>query len=73
MHQELKVLALSMEARLDNLLDFPFWFAIDNLWWQSFVIGPMGFGFAISGQEIHMKYGVDLHRQRKSQAIGYGG
>ena len=50
-----------MEARLDDLLDFPFRFAIDNVRWWSFVIGTVGLGLSIAGQKVDMEDGVDLH------------
>ena len=50
-----------MEARLDNLLYFPFWFAIDNVRWWSLIIRTMGFGILITGQEVDMEDRVDLH------------
>ena len=50
-----------MEARLDNLLDFPFGFAIDNVRWRAFVVGTMGLGFSIAGQEVDVENGVNFH------------
>ena len=50
-----------MEVRLENLLDFPFRFTIDNVWWGSFIIWTMSLGFAISGQKVDVEYRVDLH------------
>ena len=50
-----------MEARLDNLLHFPFWFTIDNVRWGSFVIWTVGLGLSISRQKVDMEDGVDLH------------
>ena len=62
-----------MKARFDDLLYFPFWFAIDNVWWWSFVIWTVGLGFPITGQEVDMKDGVDFHRWGKGQAVGHRG
>ena len=45
-----------MEARFDNLLYFPFGFAIDNVRWGTFVIRAVGFGFAITGQKVNVCY-----------------
>ena len=50
-----------MEARFDNLLHFPFRFAIDDIRWRSLVIWAVSFGFAITGQEVDVEDGVDLH------------
>ena len=73
MHKELEVSAFPIEAGLDNLLDFPFWLAIDNVRWRSFVIRTMSFGLAITGQEIDMEDRVNLHRWWKGQAISHRG
>ena len=54
-------MAFSIEARLDNLLDFPFWFTIDNVRWGSFIIQTVSLGLAIAGQEVDMEDRVDLH------------
>ena len=62
-----------MEARLDNLLYFPFRFAIDNIRWGSFVVWTVGLGLSISGQKVDVENGVDLHRWGKGQAIGHRG
>ena len=51
----------SMEARFDDLLDFPLWFAIDNVWWWSLIVWTMSLGLAITGQKIDVEDGVDLH------------
>ena len=51
----------SMEARLDNLLHFPFWFAINDIRWGTFVIRTVGLGFSITGQEVDVEDGVNLH------------
>ena len=50
-----------MEARFNNLLDFPFGFTIDNIRWGSLVIGTVGLGLSIMGQEVDMEDRVDLH------------
>ena len=50
-----------MEARLDNLLYFPFWFSINDVRWGSFVIRTMGLGFPITSQEVDMENRMDLH------------
>ena len=60
-YKELEVPTFSMKARLDNLLDFPFGFAIDNVRWRSFVVRTMGLGLAITGQKVDMEDGVDFH------------
>ena len=73
MYKELEVSLFSMEARLNNLLYFPFWFAIDNVRWGSLVIGTVGFGFSITSQEVDVEDRVDLHGWGKGQAISYGG
>jgi hypothetical protein len=70
--QELEFPASSGESRLDDFLDFPFWFAIDNVWRRSFVIRTVGFGLTVSGQEINVEYGVDLHGRREREAISDG-
>ena len=51
----------AMEARLDNLLHFPFWLTIDDIRWGSFVIRTVSLGLAIAGQKVDMEDGVDLH------------
>ena len=50
-----------MEARFDNLLHLPFWFAIDNVRWGAFVVWTMSFGFSITGKEIDVEDRMDLH------------
>jgi hypothetical protein len=50
-----------MEARFDNLLDFPFGFTIDNVRWWSFVIRSVSLGFSITGQEVDMEDRMNLH------------
>ena len=50
-----------MDVRLENLLDFSFQFTIDNVRWWLFVIWTVGVGLVILGEEIHMKYRVNLH------------
>ena len=50
-----------IEAGLDNLFHLPFWFAIDDVRWWSFVIWTVGLGLAIMGQEVDMEDRVDLH------------
>ena len=62
-----------MEARLDDLLYFPFGFAIDNVWRRSFVIRAVGLGLSITGQEVNMEHWVDLHGWGKCQAVGHRG
>ena len=62
-----------MEARLDNFLYFPLGFAVDNVRWGSLVIGTVGFGFSIAGQEVDMEDWVDLHGWGKGQAISHRG
>ena len=61
MYKELKVPAFSMEAGFNDLLHFPFRFAIDNVRWWSFVIWTVGFGLSIAGQEVDMEDRVDFH------------
>ena len=62
-----------MELRLENFLNFPLWFTINNFRHWSFVVWAMGLGLVILGQKIHMKDRVNLHRWREGQAISYGG
>ena len=50
-----------MEARLDNLLYFPFWFSINNVRRRPFVVRTMGLGLSIAGQKVDMEDGVNLH------------
>jgi hypothetical protein len=50
-----------MELRLDYFLDFPFWFAINDVRWQPFEIGAMGLSFSIAGQEVDVENRVDFH------------
>jgi hypothetical protein len=65
--------ASSEESRLDDLLDFPFGFPIDNVWCGAFVVRTVCLSFAVLGQEVDMKDGVDLHGERERKAIGDGG
>ena len=62
-----------MEARFNDLLNFPFGFSIDNVRWGPFVIRAVGFGLSITGQEIDMENWMDLHGRGKGQAISYRG
>ena len=50
-----------MEARLDNLLHLPFWFAIDNVRWGAFVVRTVGLGLSIVGQEVDVEDQVNFH------------
>ena len=63
----------SMEARLDNLFYFPFWFTLDNVRWRSFVIWTVSLGLAVASQKVDVEDGVNLHGWRKGQAIGHRG
>jgi hypothetical protein len=65
--------ASSEESRLDNLLDFPFGFAIDNLWCGALVIRAVRLSLSVSGQEVDMEDRVNLHRGGEREAIGDGG
>ena len=51
-----------MEARLDDLLYFPFRFTVDDVRWGSFVIWAVGFGFSVSSQKVDVEDWVNLHR-----------
>ena len=62
-----------MEARLDNLLHFPFRFTVDNVGWWSFVIGAVGLGLSIASQEVDVEDGVYLHMRGEGQAISHRG
>ena len=62
-----------MEVRFDDLPNFPFWFAIDNLWRWSFIVRTVSVGLVVSGQEVNMEDGMDLHQWREGQVIGDGG
>jgi hypothetical protein len=61
LYQELQVPALSVEARLDDLLDFPFGFAINNVGWWLFIVWTVSLGLMVSGQKVDVEDGVDLH------------
>ena len=61
MNKKLELLVATVESRIDNLLHFPFGFAIDNVWWWLFVVWSVGFCFAVSSQKVYMENGVDLH------------
>ena len=63
-------MTLSVESRLDYLLDFPFRFTINNVWCQLFIIRAVGFGLMILGKKIDMEDGVDLHGWRKGEVVG---
>ena len=52
---------LSMESRLDYLLDFPLWFTVNDVRGRSLVIGAVSLYFTIAGQKVHMKDRGDLH------------
>ena len=54
---------LTVESRLDNFLNFPLGFAINNVWHRSFIIGAVGLSFAIMGEKINVEDGVDLYGQ----------
>ena len=54
-------MASTVELRLNNLLDFPFRFAIDNVWCGLLVVGAMCLSFTIMCEEINVEDGVDLH------------
>jgi hypothetical protein len=62
--------ASSEESRLDDLLDLPLGFAIDNVRCGAFVVRTVCFGLTVSGQEVDVEDWVDLHRRRESEAIG---
>ena len=53
----------TMKLRLDNLLDFPLRFAIDNVWRGLFIVGAMGLSLMVVSEKIHMEDGVNLHEQ----------
>ena len=61
MYKELEVSSSAMEAGLDNLLHFPFWFTVDNVRWGSFVIRTMGLGLSVMSQKVNVEDWVDLH------------
>jgi hypothetical protein len=69
----LKIPTFSIEARFNDLLDFPFGFSIDNVGWWVFIIGTMSLGFTITGQKVDMEDRVDLHGWGKGQTISYRG
>ena len=52
---------MAIEARFDDFLDFPFWFAINNIGWWSLVIWAVSLSFVVLSQEVHVEDGVDLH------------
>ena len=62
-----------MEAGLDNLLDFPFWFTVNNVRWGSFVIRTVSLGLTISSQKVDMEDEVNFHGRREGQAVGHRG
>ena len=51
----------SMKARLDNLLHFPFRFAIDNVRWGSFVIRAVSLGLTVTSQKVNVEDRMNLH------------
>ena len=53
-----------VEARLYNLLHFPFWFAVDNVRWGSFVIRTVGLGLSVTSQKVDVEDWVNLHGRR---------
>jgi hypothetical protein len=59
----LKFSSASVKSRLDYFLDFPLRFTIDNVRWRSFEVRTMGLGLSITGQEVDVENGVDLHRR----------
>jgi hypothetical protein len=69
----LELPASSEESRLDDLLDFPFGFTLDDIWCGAFVVRTVGLGLTVSSQEVDMKYGVDLHGGGKCKAVRDGG
>ena len=64
-YKELQVAASSVEARFEDLLNFPFGLSINNIRWQSFVIWSVGFCLAVLCQKVYMENGVNLHRWRE--------
>ena len=52
---------MTMKLRLDNLLDFPFGFTIDNVRHGLFVVGAMRIGLVVLGEEVDVKDWMDLH------------
>ena len=57
-------MALAVELRLDYLLNFPFRFAINNVWCWSFIIGAVCLSFVVSCEEIDVEDRMDLHGSR---------
>ena len=51
-----------MEARLEDLLNFSFRFAIDNLWWWSLIVQAVSLGFVVLSQKVYMEDEVNLHQ-----------
>jgi hypothetical protein len=47
----LKLLVASKVACFEYLLNFPFWFAFHNIWWQFNEVGPMLFHLLIMSEE----------------------
>jgi hypothetical protein len=65
--------ASSEESRLYDLLNFPFRFAIDDVWRWAFVVRTVGLSLTVSGQEVDVEDWVDLHGCGECETIGDGG
>jgi hypothetical protein len=62
--------ASSEESRFYDLLDFPFGFAINDLWCGAFIVGTVCFSLSVSGQEVDVEDWVDLHGWGECEAVG---
>jgi hypothetical protein len=51
------------------MLHFILLFPVDKVRWGLIVVGAMKFCLAIRGQEVHMKYGVQLPLHRESKLV----
>ena len=60
---------LAMKLRLDDLLNFPFGFTIDNVRHELFIIGAVGLSFTILCEEVNMEDQMDLHGCREGQMV----
>ena len=74
--EELELLVASKVSCFEYLLDFPFWFAFDDIWWRFNKVGSVLFRLLITSEEGCVKYVVYLPMRWKFDLIcdwGYYG
>jgi len=71
--QILLLLLSPVVAHPQNLLDFVLFFPSNQFWGRALIVLPMESRFAIRGQQIYVKHGVELPSLWKGQLIGHRG